>query len=285
MAALPTTPSSSHNAPLTDHLISPTIPQPKKPALKKHKSAKRPGSSETRPSSQLRRKSNMSLVITSGQSTPVAQKQAELFAFPSYSMSSQSRLSQVYDSIEGRLSNVASGISSSNSSTCSVNRKKLESYKSGTGSSLRYDYSVPTSPSDESDGEDKMEHFRDNIHSPTPRSGQQAEYTPLSRPRTRQSIDASITLVSEASRLRDREIEKGIRISTSPSLSNGSSTVSDMKRPHSIAWDGARGSSRRTKATSFGAGSRLGGANDRGRGRVSDEETLEAKIVLLGSQG
>ena len=102
--------------------------------------------------------------------------------------------------------------------------------------------------------------------SPSDPSGDELDFpvSPLlSRHRTRRSVDASMSLVSEANRQRDREIEKGVRISTS--LATGS-----------------RGKKKGGKGTgALSGGLRVKGDIRRG----SEEETLEVKVVLLGSQG
>lgn len=81
----------------------------------------------------------------------------------------------------------------------------------------------------------------------------------LSRHRTRKSVDAGTALVTESNRLRDREIEKGVRISTGGMGKKKSGGLLRGK----------------------GGGLRVEGDLRRG----SEEETLEAKVVLLGSQG
>ena len=80
----------------------------------------------------------------------------------------------------------------------------------------------------------------------------------LTRHRTRKSIDTGTALVTESNRLRDREIEKGVRI-----------TTGGMSKKKSGFLRGK------------GGGLRVEGEMRRG----SEEQTLEAKIVLLGSQG
>lgn len=85
----------------------------------------------------------------------------------------------------------------------------------------------------------------------------------LSRHRTRKSVDAGTALVTESNRMRDREIEKGVRISTG-------GTAGGMGKKKS-------GGLLRGK----GGGLRVEGDLRRG----SEEETLEVKVVLLGSQG
>jgi hypothetical protein len=85
----------------------------------------------------------------------------------------------------------------------------------------------------------------------------------LSRQRTRKSVDAGTALVTESNRIRDREIEKGVRISTG-------GTAGGMGKKKS-------GGLLRGK----GGGLRVEGDLRRG----SEEETLEVKVVLLGSQG
>jgi hypothetical protein len=102
--------------------------------------------------------------------------------------------------------------------------------------------------------------------SPSDPSGDELDFpvSPLlSRHRTRRSVDASMSLVSEANRQRDREIEKGVRISTN--LATGS-----------------RGKKKGGKGSGvMSSGLRVKGDVRRG----SEEETLEVKVVLLGSQG
>jgi hypothetical protein len=85
----------------------------------------------------------------------------------------------------------------------------------------------------------------------------------LSRHRTRKSVDAGTALVTESNRMRDREIEKGVRISTG-------GTAGGM---------GKKKSGRLLRGK--GGGLRVEGDMRRG----SEEETLEVKVVLLGSQG
>lgn len=72
-------------------------------------------------------------------------------------------------------------------------------------------------------------------------------------------MDAGTALVTESNRLRDREIEKGVRISTGGMGKKKSGGLLRGK----------------------GGGLRVEGDLRRG----SEEETLEAKVVLLGSQG
>lgn len=102
--------------------------------------------------------------------------------------------------------------------------------------------------------------------SPSDPSGDELDFpvSPLlSRHRTRRSVDAGMALVSDANRQRDREIEKGVRISTSLAT-------------------GTRGKKKGGK----GSGVMSGGLRVKGDvRRGSEEETLEVKVVLLGSQG
>jgi hypothetical protein len=102
--------------------------------------------------------------------------------------------------------------------------------------------------------------------SPSDPSGDELDFpvSPLlSRHRTRRSVDASMSLISEANRQRDREIEKGVRISTG------------------LAGGGAGKSKVGKGSKAMSGGLRVKGDIRRG----SEEETLEVKVVLLGSQG
>jgi hypothetical protein len=184
---------------------------------------------------------------TQSKSQMMIQSPNELYAFPSYSSNGSGSAGRPYESIETRLNLPTSG---SHSTFNNINNKRKEDLSVRT----TYANTKEDSPNSSNASTPNPSTFSSIInHSPSsglrPRSG-------------------SIPLALSSSRAHEREIAKGVRISTA---------VDPGK-------EGRMGRGMR----GMGLGTGLGeGAKSRGEveRRGSEEEVLEVKVVLLGSQG